>query len=513
MSDDSSQQSQGHELQRHKKQTPSPDHSIVPEAPAALLSTPQPHTGHLSEAGSLVGNPTLHARGNQPVRIALMRQMQQTYGNRATRLLVQRLAHQVPAAPVATNPVDGPAYHAQEASLPGALKASAALGPRGDAPGPAESPGGLAARRSATTTPNFGRLTIQAKKVSDLTKADEGKRFRVKPFSNENLIKEGQYLRVDNSDFHWFAGPGNSQFSTQYGEATEVGYQESVVADMNAIDLESSRSEDSGVWYEHHYKAEHEDKWKDEYEGGYAPPDAFTKTAPMTWQLNAGVSASAAIQAWLNGLTIAECGSVLVAVQLDALRQTIGNRRFDELFGSKNTEVKPKIRLLVISSNHLDALPEQFLKVPEEPEVGQKFYFQNVRGYHMRHPAGAFAGENAVYVGGGKWKGFGLPPSTLKQMQGHLYDAYVQERDEDDYQAIMMSEYNKFNVGSMLELKEEHGYKFKDLYHSWKKKDVINPAFIKAEEVMSEEEFSEEMNEHGLNIGPTLDVEKINSTE
>lgn len=39
---------------------------------------------------SLLGDPRLKGRGNEPVRIALMRQMQQTHGNRATRHLLNR---------------------------------------------------------------------------------------------------------------------------------------------------------------------------------------------------------------------------------------------------------------------------------------------------------------------------------------------------------------------------------------------------------------------------------------
>lgn len=42
---------------------------------------------------SLLNDPRLNGRGNQPVRVALMREMQQTYGNRAVQRYLQRLSH------------------------------------------------------------------------------------------------------------------------------------------------------------------------------------------------------------------------------------------------------------------------------------------------------------------------------------------------------------------------------------------------------------------------------------
>src|SRR5437016_165008 len=60
---------------------------------ASALANPQ-----LSDGGpqdpptyplSLLGDPRLYGRGNGPVRTALALQMQRTYGNRATRRLLQ----------------------------------------------------------------------------------------------------------------------------------------------------------------------------------------------------------------------------------------------------------------------------------------------------------------------------------------------------------------------------------------------------------------------------------------
>ena len=48
--------------------------------------------------------------------------------------------------------------------------------------------------------------------------------------------------------------------------------------------------------------------------------------------MRVGESPSAALAAWLGGLTIADCASVAVALQHDAVRAAVGNAKFDEIF-------------------------------------------------------------------------------------------------------------------------------------------------------------------------------------
>jgi hypothetical protein len=53
---------------------------------------PENAAGMSPYAGSLLGNPVLNGRGNGPVKAAVMRQAQQTYGNRAVQRFIQRCA-------------------------------------------------------------------------------------------------------------------------------------------------------------------------------------------------------------------------------------------------------------------------------------------------------------------------------------------------------------------------------------------------------------------------------------
>jgi hypothetical protein len=78
------------------------------------------------------------------------------------------------------------------------------------------------------------------------------------------------------------------------------------------------------------------DKWKESYRGGYtkAPSWHASQKGGMKFELNKGMSASAAIKEWFQGPTIADFLSIQVAGQLDELRDELGDPRFDELFGS-----------------------------------------------------------------------------------------------------------------------------------------------------------------------------------
>ena len=105
---------------------------------------------------------------------------------------------------------------------------------------------------------------------------------------------------------------------------------------------------DKGVWYDYNYFNEHQNDpgtypWDDEWRDGLAPPEYFVRTGWMDWTLKPGKSASAAIQAWLKGLTIAECLSAIVAIEIETMRAALGNTEFDRRYGSEGgpAQVRP----------------------------------------------------------------------------------------------------------------------------------------------------------------------------
>src|SRR5262249_31593158 len=85
---------------------------------------------------------------------------------------------------------------------------------------------------------------------------------------------------------------------------------------------------DGGIHYSYNYEAEckragQPGRWKDDMRLGYANPTYFDRVGFMDWVLKPGLSASAGIKAWLHGVTVAECNSSVVAMEIDALRGAI----------------------------------------------------------------------------------------------------------------------------------------------------------------------------------------------
>ena len=156
-----------------------------------------------------------------------------------------------------------------------------------------------------------------------------------------------------------------------------------------------------GVWYAHNYQAEHGDRWRDEYRNGFANPAYWTRTPgrPMSWQVKPGCDAAAAIQDWLKGLTIAECASVLVAIQLNTLRATVGDRRFNQMFSTLGGQ--PERGLLNVDKDWTRASTAGFIQDVESDQIplaqpegignrpvkrGTWYSFCNHPKYLLKHP-------------------------------------------------------------------------------------------------------------------------------
>ena len=207
-----------------------------------------------------------------------------------------------------------------------------------------------------------------------------------------------------------------------------------------------------GVHYDFNFKNNHPDKWKDDYSNGYADPQYFERIGWMDWRLKANVSASAGIKSWLRGLTIAECNSAIVAMQIDTVRATLGDKRFDELYGSTDKPVARDARMRVKVGTQ-DTPVEGLLKdtpgsakgdagtAGKRPvNKGDWCYFYNHPQYLLKHPGGAFQGENALYMGmkSGKqmWAGMGVDNVSEGHMLQAMVGAYNNDRNEWDQKAL-----------------------------------------------------------------------------
>ncbi len=247
---------------------------------------------------------------------------------------------------------------------------------------------------------------------------------------------------------------------------TEKALGESIVKGVN--DLNSGHSHDKGVHYAHNYRRyaqkyktdpvknasykPYADFWKEDYWKGYANPKYFTRTGTFQWELKPKVSAAEAIQSWYNGLTISECNTAIVVDYINTMRKGLGDKKFDELYSSKYGP--PKKKMMVISSVS-SATPLEgnltnsaAVKTPGKAgarnvKEGEWHYFWNHPKYLLKHPGGAFQGENAVYMGmeGGKqkWAGLGVSPVTEVEMMETMAGAYNSGRNDRDYQILVQT--------------------------------------------------------------------------
>jgi hypothetical protein len=185
----------------------------------------------------------------------------------------------------------------------------------------------------------------------------------------------------------------------------------------------------TGLHYWYNYRDDYPLSFEDKWQYGYTKSQRFNPRLPQpfTFYLNPLESPSAGLREWLAGLTIADCASVAVALQFDAIRAVLGDAQFDKLFDVDNPfyiNQKPKdnkgLTNYVKSTENTEAQP------------GDLFYFNNHKHYPYKHPAGAWSGENAVYLGNGKWSGFGAQSLSEDEMMEEIRKAYNKPPDTDD---------------------------------------------------------------------------------
>lgn len=250
-------------------------------------------------------------------------------------------------------------------------------------------------------------------------------------------------------------------------EATEEALGEHAAEKMDAANLDP-HTLDQGIQYDYNYEdlcrqSGRMDLWKEDYRSGFADPTYFVRTGFMDWRLKPRMSASAALKSWLRGLTVAECNSTLVAIEIDSLRAAIGDQKFDESYGSPDQDVPEAQRLRIKPGT--DGTPVDSMMVQTEVsklkaekdkkgeaftdaeltsalKVGEWYYFYNHPKYLLKHPGGAWQGENALYMGlddaGNRlWSGLGAQRVTEDQMFDEMIDDYKRPRDRRDEETMV----------------------------------------------------------------------------
>jgi hypothetical protein len=243
-------------------------------------------------------------------------------------------------------------------------------------------------------------------------------------------------------------------------EATDKAMGQHVVEGMDHANLDPHTA-DTGIHYAENYESAFPARWKEDYRTGLAPPAYWDKLGFMEWRLKPRVSAAQGIRAWLNGLTIAECQTTVIAIEFDTLRAAVGDDKFDAKFGAAD-HVTPEAERMVISPRG-NSQVSAFFKATEAAAAGdlggignrpnlkegEWYYFYNHPKYLLKHPGGAWQGENSIYMGRNAsgeqtWAGLGTynPRTksthvTEREMYEEMIAAYNGARDVNDERVLV----------------------------------------------------------------------------
>ncbi len=258
-----------------------------------------------------------------------------------------------------------------------------------------------------------------------------------------------------------FGGTRPPPSMTPEADATQEALGEQTLSSMNRANERGRRNPNSGVWYDHQYRRMYRRspdlyRWDEDYLQGYANPRYFDRLDYWDWRLKPNVSASDGIRAWLRGLTIAECFTVVIANQYSAIRAVVGDQKFDERFGSANSALPEARRLRIAPPPESENIPladfqtetgaslaQNEGSINNRPvEIGEWYYIANHPKYSYKHPEGAWRGENALYVGRNRagrqlWTGFGAANMTEKRMYRKMVGLYNLARTNRDYMHIV----------------------------------------------------------------------------
>lgn len=139
---------------------------------------------------------------------------------------------------------------------------------------------------------------------------------------------------------------------------------------------------DKGIHHYESYRAACEqagkpEKWKAHYQNGHTEAAGWNQPyehrAVNDWTLKKGTSASDALKKWMAGPTIADYRAALLADEIDEVRDEMGDRKFDRLFGSANEGEDRAIpvsqRLRISSDAYTTPLTDQMKAIAAEADT------------------------------------------------------------------------------------------------------------------------------------------------
>lgn len=153
--------------------------------------------------------------------------------------------------------------------------------------------------------------------------------------------------------------------------ASDMAYEERPVADVANLDHGMHRVED---YYAQCEAAGAMHKWNPNYAHGHTTASQWTQPYEgrydNTFALKPGCSASQALRDFMAGPTIADFRVIGVAIEMEELRDELGDQEFDRMFGSadggRDAQIPAAQRLKLTSDMYTIPFVDQMLAMAAE---------------------------------------------------------------------------------------------------------------------------------------------------
>ena len=161
---------------------------------------------------------------------------------------------------------------------------------------------------------------------------------------------------------------------------------------------------------------------------GWLDPKYWDKVGFFQFLLMLGATPAPAVRSiFASKDNVLECNSAMVAVEYGSMLDTMGNNAFNgRVVGN-----------LIISPYHLPPGDRDQHPLFKEGMIetvaiagtkdlipGDWVYFRNIADYLTKHPNGVWSGEHTLYLGDGKFQGFGTTVVTEGEMRQTLLENY-----------------------------------------------------------------------------------------
>jgi len=193
---------------------------------------------------------------------------------------------------------------------------------------------------------------------------------------------------------------------------------------------------------------------------GTSEPQKCSPTEKITeFKISEGVSPSVALDGIISSIALVDCSNVCQIAQYQAIREEIGDEKFDILFTGRliigdymPNPRNPLMRFLLPCHDGKDFFAQMVKKKshvindpimglrdlrsePDQIPIGARVVIQNIDSYASKHPVGSSAGFNVINAGEGRYYAFGISIEAvpLSAIIEFLISAYNKPRSGSEH--------------------------------------------------------------------------------